>query len=392
MGPGLPRDLIIDCSDIGEFALSLDRVFHCFDIGEPLHPPRIEKYVLEVLAPNRRAVIPLTIKEEGKELLRLTTNQMEVLDMLDKVHRVAIAGKAGTGKTLVAVEKARRLANVKKKVLLLCFNRLLADNLKQQAQGFEVNTYHSLCGDLAKRAGLPDEPYLKGMTDPKFYREVAPNRLVEALEKLPDARYDAVIVDEGQDFNTEWWVSIEYLFSISNQRILYVFYDPNQNIYAGELPKSLGLEPITLRWNCRNTRMIAHYAAKQIGLKPEVKVGSPKGAPVAEIEYENKDEIINHVRKILHSLIIEKSIKPEQIVILTTQSVEDSVLQGTEGLNNVQIISIRRFKGLESDIVILCDEGTEKLEDLPVLLYIAASRACHRLFVLRPKLRKRKTM
>jgi len=109
--------------------------------------------------------LAVQFKEENQELLRLTEEQMVVLDSLAAHKRAAIEGAAGTGKTVLALEKARRLAKNGARVLLLCFNRPLAADLRRQADwlrqaeglatdGLRVETFHDLCGRTAQRARL----------------------------------------------------------------------------------------------------------------------------------------------------------------------------------------------------------------------------------------------
>ena len=73
------------------------------------------------------------LADDDRELLRLTEQQFAVLDRLRRQRRVSISGGAGTGKTVLALEKARRLAREGSGVLLTCFNRPLADNLRRSA-------------------------------------------------------------------------------------------------------------------------------------------------------------------------------------------------------------------------------------------------------------------
>ena len=103
------------------------------------------------LAPSLAA----TVTEDGAALVRLTEEQFDILEILCAFPRVGVSGGAGTGKTLVAMERARRLAAEGRRVLLLCYNRGLAAYLKPRADGFTVSTFHSLCDTLSTAAGLP---------------------------------------------------------------------------------------------------------------------------------------------------------------------------------------------------------------------------------------------
>src|SRR6185312_14398319 len=94
------------------------------------------------------------------------------------------------------------------------YNRSLGDYLKSLADGFEVSTFHALCRDCSTAAGMPVQTL---PTDPAelqhFYDDVAPEQLMRALQLMPDRRYDAIVVDEGQDFAELWWVAIDQLLA-----------------------------------------------------------------------------------------------------------------------------------------------------------------------------------
>jgi hypothetical protein len=85
--------------------------------------------------------------QEARRLV-LTKDQLRVLDFLRSHRRVAVSGGAGTGKTVLALEKARRLASEGFKTLLTCYNRQLADHLSSLCAGtnnLDVMSFHQLC-------------------------------------------------------------------------------------------------------------------------------------------------------------------------------------------------------------------------------------------------------
>ena len=134
----------------------------------------------------------------GARLLLLTEKQMQVLDGLRRNRRAVIYGGAGTGKTVLAAERTRRLTGEGFRVLLSCFNRPLADHLRAGfggVDGVTVHGFHSLCRWQIGHAGMafPDEP------DSDWWEHEAPERLVEAAYNT-GFEVDALVVDEGQDF------------------------------------------------------------------------------------------------------------------------------------------------------------------------------------------------
>src|SRR5207247_5440912 len=119
----------------------------------------------QTLANSFEVSAPLSVEmaEEERELLRLTEQQYYILDMLDRHPRAAIAGCAGSGKTFLAAEKARRLAQQGFRVLVLCFNRLLAQYLRRglaDVDEIDVFSFDGLCYEIIREAGreFPEQP------------------------------------------------------------------------------------------------------------------------------------------------------------------------------------------------------------------------------------------
>src|SRR5262249_5734804 len=151
-----------------------------------------------------------------------------VLDFLEHVPRVAIRGGAGTGKTVLAAESARRLSARKHRVLLVCYNRALAFFLRQRiGSGPEISSFHSLCSRMASDAHLSIP---RGVKERELFDEHLPDLLARAAELLPERRYDAIIVDEGQDFRGHWWPAIDAW--LAREGRLQVFHDCNQRVYG----------------------------------------------------------------------------------------------------------------------------------------------------------------
>ena len=205
LGPELPRRLVIDGSSLQWADKAVNAVFEAaLGAGTPL-PAVAVTQLIRLLAPcvSLAPSISATVTEDGAALVRLTEEQFNILELLASFSRVGVSGGAGTGKTLIAMERARRLAAEGRHVLLLCYNRALAVYLKTLAHGFTVSTFHSLCDSLAKSAGLPWPSVPTGPDAQAFWRDEAPAFLLQALDRLPAERFDAVIVDEAQDFHED---------------------------------------------------------------------------------------------------------------------------------------------------------------------------------------------
>ena len=335
--------------------------------------------------------------QEARRLV-LTQDQMRVLDFLRSHRRAAVSGGAGTGKTVLALEKARRLASEGFKTLLTCYNRQLADHLSCMCDGtsnLDVMSFHQLCYRQVEKANHISGRDLVAeakVTYPgkDLYDVQLPNAFAYSLEILSD-RYDAIVCDEGQDFREEFWVPLELLLSDYESAPLYVFYDDNQNIYARAGTFPIREEPFTLTTNCRNTAPIHLAAYKHY-----------KGVPVSPPDIDGDDvqlevspgldaQAVKINAKIV-DLIARQSVSAGDITVLIADALRKAdyyaalrrlplpkpatwLVEGIHTDNTVLIDTIQRFKGLESPIVILWGLDTIDLTKSAELLYVGMSRA-----------------
>ncbi len=97
-------------------------------------------------------------KRENKQIDQLTQSQFKILRQLRRIKRAAIMGGAGTGKTLLAMEKAHQLLTDGFCVLVMCYNRNLQAwlELKLVHEGLVVSTFHSMVEKARQWAGFHD--------------------------------------------------------------------------------------------------------------------------------------------------------------------------------------------------------------------------------------------
>lgn len=397
-----PRTIILDKSQTRNIKSWLTDIFYYWsgqdqDSGAPGSIGI--KEARNVLGPslNLRPLLSSEIEDEEAELLRLTQEQFLLLDFLRHHRRVAVSGCAGSGKTLMAVEKAKQLHQQGFSVLLTCFNYNLASFLRESVGDYSnihVYHFHGLCTHLAKEAGLLGAERARRKTQ-EYYNTELPSLLVEAADLL-NWRVDAVIIDEGQDFREEWEMSLQYLLHDPDQGILYIFYDNNQKLYQLDqhyLP--LPQAPFPLTKNCRNTRYIHDFTLRFYRSDSPVTSDAPQGRQVVIERYTDNGQLKKLLRRVIYHLVQEERVPAEDIVILTPRALQRSELTHIGLLGNFRLVStptwasgeifyttIYQYKGLESPIVILVELEPEFAPDMEALLYIGCSRACNHLIML----------
>ena len=354
----------------------------------------------------------LSRRLEAEEALRieLTEQQSRILRAIGPRNRAIVSGGAGTGKTILAIERSRQLADSGHKTLLLCYNHLLADHFKVTCFG-EKNllpmSFHQLCSWRIKQASINGgrniltEVEMEYPSEDKFDVHY-PCGLALSSEILQD-KFDAVVVDEGQDFKDTYWLALSYLLKDEEKSPFFIFLDQNQSIYSVEMEDiPIKDEPFFLTFNCRNTKYIHDSAYRFFNGQ---KVDSPhknKGSPIRKIEANTLQEQLNNIREEISKLLAFEGVKENQVAILvgsknkkiyydylSTTKLPTGYKWNVEGpaeSSGVRVNTIRKFKGLEADIIYIW--GIEEI-DLPrdeEILYVGISRAKSRLIIVGTRL------
>jgi len=164
----------------------------------------------------------LKARLEKEERIRLDDEQFQVLQGMMENKSVLVTGAAGTGKTVLALALARKLADDGKRVLLLCFTEPLARWMQAEMGQANpaVRAIKRYAVELLEQAGRR----VKIVDTPEFWSSVAGKALTEALPSL-EPTWDAIVVDESQDLAEDDWRLVE---KISNGKWLWAFWDPEQ--------------------------------------------------------------------------------------------------------------------------------------------------------------------
>ncbi len=399
--PDLPRALIADATDLNHMSEKVESIFEWFhgqDGRRGMLGVRRLRMLERLLAQSFTLRTPMGVELEHEEqrIITLTENQMYLLHFIQAQRRALIEGCAGSGKTMLALEKTRQLAEQGFETLLLCFNVPLAEYLQQRSpDDVDVLHFHGLCKQMAREAGMG---FRASRSETEYYNTVLPETLMDAIDEL-GPRYDAIIVDEGQDFNETWWEILFFLLRDQEKGIFYVFYDSNQNLYHrhATLKNLIGSEPFLLNENCRNTRAI-HEVVKTFYHAPDALIcRSPAGRTPEIFYFSTPHEQENLVRKALHRLTHDEKVEARHIALLTTRSPEKTPFRSGRKLGNhilmekddirwrptdIRVSSVHRFKGLESRVVILTGLEDNDPAWLDPLLYVACSRARTHLIIV----------
>jgi hypothetical protein len=378
--------------------------------------------------------------DETQSIARFAPDIVKAMDMAQEVlarnlgegHRV-IHGVAGSGKTLILAYRALHLGQqgYTKPVLVLCFNTTLAARLKQMlaergaGDGVHVYHFHGWCKQMCDLFQLD----LPGDESQKLWERQAAAVIAGCEQgRVPLAQYSAVLIDEGHDFQPEWYKLLVQMIDPQTNSLL-LMYDDAQNLYGGAKRRkftwaSVGINAAgrttILKVNYRNTVEVLDFAYRFVegyldqisssedmplvhpevggrsGQKPELlrfgdatqehahivdwlKQRAQDGVPLHEMavlcRYNNQ---VDKMRELLarNGIAIDKEDERKKVHGKAYDPASDSV----------KVLTMHSSKGLEFDSVVIPDLGCMPCakstpEEDARLLYVALTRSTGRLIV-----------
>jgi hypothetical protein len=289
---------------------------------------------------------------EARGRVLLDARQAQLLELIELNDRVLIEGVAGTGKSVIAAEAARRRARLGQRTLLVCFTRALAKHLTTALADTTVDVV-----------------------------------AVRELDEAPPS-YDAIIVDEAQDLAPSDWDLVE---ALSRGARLWAFADPDQGIWPD---RPLRRETFTtfarLGRPYRCPEAISELAFSCLAEEPcdwlDVALEERRLVYLPVVSPKRASSVI---REDLKTLLRREGVQPTDVAILSLRGVDHArtlrdepaprgvtmlAADDDDALEHLIGETFMRFKGLERPIVYVTD--LEEVEDqLPRRLYIAISRA-----------------
>lgn len=348
-----------------------------------------------------RSTITATVVSEAdeREALadRLTQEQAMLLKVTRLLHRVEVRGGAGSGKTVLALTQAKDLTRGSasegrrsQRVALICYSIGLASYLKREVEAAPrrhrpafVGTFH----ELGMQWGAPEGD----RTDSAFWEEELPALMGGLAQELSDGhRFDAIVVDEAQDFAESWWQPLLAALRDPEEGGLYVYSDENQRLFPRFGRPPIQLVPLVLDHNLRNTKEIAEAFLPLAPMRMKLMGGN---GPEVTFVPASGDAVLDAADDQVDGLL-DEGWDPEHVALLTTgpRHPQQRELQETRGqqgywesfwdAEDVFYGTVLGCKGLERRAVVLCVNSLAERDRARERLYVGMSRATDRLVVV----------
>ena len=396
----------MDSMTIDKFIKIMSKNFHLKNKTTQKIPDKDDiKAILKILRGDFEYVPSMSnvLEDKNDKIKKFTDHQLEIFDSHLNHERILVNGGPGTGKTIIAIEVAKRYAFQKKRTLLTCFNRHLGQWLKgnfnsEELKYVTVGNIHSIVGILLQNSNLSFERFL----------EEAPLALLDLTEKGNFQHYDVLIIDETQDLINqayldifslilkdglkagEWLMfgdfisqtlftdhTIGSMYSIINQRI-------DEELHICELRK-----------NIRNTKetglaAVNLSAPSQKPYRLTLDRSGPYAVNFFDNEIMQKEKIIT-----MFEMFKKNKYDPSTIIVLSPYKIENSILNKmtdkippisaysvNQNDKNIKFATIQSFKGLEMDHVVILDINDISSDEKMELLFNAATRSTYSLTLM----------
>lgn len=357
------------------------------------------KFELATVAGDRR-------RARESQLTTFIEEQFLALDAASDNQAALFAGPAGSGKTFLAMESARREIATGKQGRLLCFNRFLGNRLASDLadlEGLSVGTFHQELLRLARVGRAPEG------AGPEFWNEELPERAMEALiDGGSPLVSDFLIIDEVQDIAIDPYLDVLDLMvtgGLKEGRLLFFGDFERQAVFENETgrdrlrSRAPYLSTHRLLQNCRNlprigyqVNLLSHlqpgyrrFRRQDDGIDPvfrQYPAGQDQSGLLATAIRGLKDDGYD-----LNEIVVLSPLRDASTAATTTDPWLRQILRQADGRaprpGQVHYSTIHAFKGLEAPAVVVTDLDTTKITDnFDSLLYVGLTRATDRLVAL----------
>lgn len=394
--PDCPRWMVLDRAEISQLGESLRAIALNQQTELPLLGDiAIEQFTTALAGrglPQRDVVARALENDDAADIL--TDRQAVILDAIRLLNRVEVRGGAGSGKTFMATEQARRLAAAGQRVALVCYSHGLASYLKRITAGWKRRQQPGYVGEfhaLGIRWGAPlgpDESERNKETALFFEQDLPRQMELLAMDLSDGQRFDAIIVDEAQDFADSWWEPLLIALRDPDTGGLYLFSDEGQRVFDRQGTPPVPLVPLVLDQNIRNTRQIA--TAFQPLVDHPMRFLGGDGPDVRFVACDT-DEALD-VGDDQVDILLTQGWRPEDVALLTTGGRHpEQVARQAAGTaaywdsfwdaEQVFYGHVLGFKGLERRAIVLVVNDRNRQERARERLYVGLSRARDELVV-----------
>ena len=355
---------------------------------------------IEVAVKN---LIPLASREADREgvlgnnyeFVRGLTHERElILRQLEDNNRYYVKGPAGSGKTWLAFEQAKRWAADGLRVGIVAYNTGLITYMEKKNSELPldkqipwIGEFHTFAEFIGSDAGEPN--HYSDEVD--RYRD---DLIAKAKALEPEYKFDAFVVDEAQDFLPSWWETLKLCLKDPAYGRLALFGDDQQQVFGHRPPPDGFFANLRLTENLRNSQQIAKAVSTFIE-RPTI----AKGPHAFEIEYvisKPEEEIFEVADDVVANLTDKEFWHPGEIALLTTKSRhpehkrsvdadKDSHWESLWANEDVFYCTVGGFKGLERAVVVLAIDGFHSPSEKKDVLYVGMSRARDKLVVVAPE-------
>ncbi|WP_082695091.1 nuclease-related domain-containing DEAD/DEAH box helicase [Mycobacterium lehmannii] len=337
LGPNAPRGLILDADDLKHPATALQRVRQESGDCPILRRGLLERIVAQLKPSFTLTVVAAALAAETAEALERETgrqatmvqSQVEAYKTLLSTDRVVVLGGAGTGKTVIAAQLAKQLSTTGNRTLLLCHRPAVQAFLHtllqiqpphrqfdgQASESLQVTAWARLKSAMQSELGK-SKGSAGGLMEKFFaYRD----RLV--------APFDAIVIDEGQEFTKTEVEALTWLLADPDNSPLYIFADPFQHSGLHTTPTRerrekkinyqwqppIDAQTVVLTTNCRNSTPIADVAAR---FYPDPVPTPVVDGPPPQFHQVTSSQVLPETFRLATQLITDEGFQPNQLLIV----------------------------------------------------------------------------
>jgi superfamily I DNA/RNA helicase len=360
--------------------------------------------------------------ERKRELNRVRVEQNKILDLIRDNDNIYFSGPAGSGKSQLLSDLAIEANKKGHSVLVTCHNLMMADSLNEDLGNLPNVSVSSLDDLMLEVAGLKEH---KLSDSNKWFRETLPSLALNKMASSPHKKYSAIIVDEFQDL-AHSALRMDFLSNLRGKetglvsRLYFAGDDEQQILNPGETISSLDVARrsfghfthVQLQQNIRQSPQLSASIYKLIGrpipfTKSRIHKELDDGLEVIAVTPENQTK---RLATVLQRLELDYDLTDIRVLCFENES---SALAGvfvrlgdlnstadrwlaknckheTNPVGKIRWRSIRKFKGLDQDVIVITDVSNASAEwansaigkSLSSLLYVGLTRARFKVVVL----------